>query len=388
MSAGILIAIREYLPSIGGAQIQASLLARALVRKGLKVEVVTARLSREWPSREAEEGVIVHRLPSPQIRFLGTLWYLFHLTLFLFKHSKDFQIIHAFMFKETGIAAAVIGKMLGKKVVVGPTGAGSSGDVALLRRKGKSGWPGQIYYMSAGLARRLTDAFIAISREVKKELSHFGVSQEKIHLIPTSVPVPKRLIPRDEARRALSLSRFPIVLFVGRLAPEKGLKFLLACWSEVLKEFPQAQLLILGQGAERERLLAQAKELNLTGSVEFRGEVKDVSRFLAAADIFVLPSLAEGMPVALLEAMASGLAPVATRVSGSVEIITSGENGILVAPQDVQGLGQAIRDLLAHDALRQRLSIAARNTIQERFSLESMVEKHIQLYRQVLGRAP
>ena len=388
MGAGILIVIREYLPSIGGSQIQASHLARALARQGLRVEVVTARLRREWPRREVEEGVIVHRLSSPKIRLLGTLWYLLHLTLFLFKRRKDFQIIHAFMFKESAIAAAILGKVLGKKVLVRPACAGSFGDVTFLRRKRQSGWPGQIYYISARLAQRLTDAFIAISKEIKRELTRFGVPQKKIYLIPSSIPIPKILVPRDEARRALSLSRFPVVLFVGRLSAQKGLKFLLSSWGEVLKEFPQAQLVILGDGGERERLLAQAKESNLAGSVEFKGEVKNVPLFLAAADIFVLPSLAEGMSASLLEAMASGLAAIATRVSGSVEIITSGQNGILVEPQDVQGLGQAIRGLLADEALRERLSIAARKTIQERFSLEEMVERHMQLYGELLGRSP
>ncbi|KPJ58128.1 MAG: hypothetical protein AMS15_09145 [Planctomycetes bacterium DG_23] len=386
MPAGILIAIREYLPSVGGAQNQASLLARGLARRGFEVEIVTARLKPEWPTKEKEQGVAIHRLPSPGVKFWGTLLYLLHLALFLLKRRRDFQIIHAFMFKETGIAAAVIGKMLGKKIVVGPTGAGASGDVAFLRKKRKSGWPGQIYYMSARIALHLIDAFIAISKEIKGELVHFGIPKEKIHLIPTGTPIPEKLIPGDEARSALSLTRSPILLFAGRLAPEKGLGFLLKAWKDVLKKFPQAQLLILGEGAEKERLLAQAQNLGLGESVAFKGVVKDVSVFLAAADLFVLPSLAEGMPVALLEAMASGLPAIATRVSGTEEVITSGKDGILMEARDVQGLSQAIIDLLANKALRRRLSSAARKTVNKRFSLELMVESHLQLYRQVLRR--
>jgi glycosyltransferase involved in cell wall biosynthesis len=177
-----------------------------------------------------------------------------------------------------------------------------------------------------------------------------------------------------------------VALFVGRLAPEKGIKFLLKAWKDVLKEFPQAQLLILGEGSEKENLLAQTQRLNLSESVEFKGVIKDISSFLAAADIFVLPSLAEGMPVALLEAMAWGLSAIASRVSGTVEVITSGKNGILVEPGDVPGLSRAIINLLADAELRRRISGAARKRVKESFSLEKMVESHLQLYREMLGR--
>jgi glycosyltransferase involved in cell wall biosynthesis len=155
------------------------------------------------------------------------------------------------------------------------------------------------------------------------------------------------------------------LLFVGRLAAVKGVPVLLTAFAGLRRAFPGASLTLIGDGPERARLAAEAARLGLTGAVTFAGTraQDEVAAALAQTDIFVLPSFAEGVPVVLMEAMASRLPVVATAIAGVPELVEHGVAGLLVPPGDALALEQALKRLLGDPGLRQRMGAAGRAAV-------------------------
>ena len=161
------------------------------------------------------------------------------------------------------------------------------------------------------------------------------------------------------------------LLFVGRLAAVKGVLVLLRAFCEVLKEHPDATLTLIGDGGERAKVEALAHELGLGEAVRFAGycSQNEVAEALGQADLFVLPSFAEGVPVVLMEAMAARLPVVATRIAGIPELVEEGTAGLLAPPGDTLALARAMSDLLADPDLRRRMGEAGRARVTAEFDL-------------------
>jgi glycosyltransferase involved in cell wall biosynthesis len=179
----------------------------------------------------------------------------------------------------------------------------------------------------------------------------------------------------------------PVVLCVARLLPNKGQSYLVEAAPEILEHFPDAHFIFAGDGDERVALEGRTASLGLTGRfsmIGFRADVEDVMR---AGDIFVLPSLAEGFSLSLVEALAAGLPAIATQVGGAPEVIEDGMNGFLVPPGDARALARAVQRALALDAAtRQRMSVAARATA-ARYSVQAMADRMVALYQKVSSDA-
>ena len=175
------------------------------------------------------------------------------------------------------------------------------------------------------------------------------------------------------------------VLIVGRLVPQKGIPVLLEAARTVLRSHPRARFTLAGDGPLRLELEAQAKRLGISQQVRFLGTVRDTPELLARCDLFVLPSLWEGMPLSLLEAMAAGRPAVATAVSGSAELILDEETGLLVPPGDAAALAAAMARLLEDPATAEAMGTRARDRVRREFSLERMVESTHTLYCNLLA---
>jgi glycosyltransferase involved in cell wall biosynthesis len=164
-----------------------------------------------------------------------------------------------------------------------------------------------------------------------------------------------------------------LVVNVGNLVPKKGHRVLLAAARYVVDRVPAVRFLVVGSGPLAEDLATLARRSGLDGQVVFTGLRDDATALIGAADVFVLSSLHEGLPVALLEAMALGRAVVATRVGGVPEVVAHGETGVLVEPGDPQALAASILQLLHDDRLRDRLGRQARAQAQRRYGMAAMV---------------
>jgi glycosyltransferase involved in cell wall biosynthesis len=188
-----------------------------------------------------------------------------------------------------------------------------------------------------------------------------------------------------EAKRALGLDPLrPVIGTVGRLEERKRQDHLLrAVRAMVAQGSPAPQVLLVGDGPLRRPLEREAAHLGLASAVHFAGEMTDVRPALAAMDVFVLPSVAEGMSNALLEAMAAGRAVVGTAVGGTGEVIEDGRTGILVPPGDVTLLAMQLRGLLANPGRGEFLGAAARRAVGQRFGAPAMVRRleHVYLER-------
>ena len=173
------------------------------------------------------------------------------------------------------------------------------------------------------------------------------------------------------------------ILFIGRLAAVKGVVLLLQAFSELRQRHPGLSLMLVGDGPERDTLHKQAAAMGLSGVVEFAGQLgeDEVAEALAGADMLVLPSFAEGVPVVLMEAMASRLPVIATRVGGVAELVEDGVNGLLVAPGDVAGLICAMERLLRDPDLRRRMGQAGRAVVESRHDVRSEARRLLALFQ-------
>ena len=367
----------SYHPVIGGAERQIQNLVPYLAAEDVRLSVITRSVSGS-PLTEEINGATVYRMPAPKPKPLASLSYTSSALLKL--RSLAPQIIHAHGLFATTTTGVLAKQALGIPLVVKLMRGGVDGDVARLRDKflGRQ----RLRYF-----QRHVDRFIVISQEITGELDAHGSSDDRYVYIPNGVDL-SRFVPPDAAEKAeirasLGLSADEVVvLFTGRLAPEKRLDLLLRSWAAVEDQLPHAKLMIVGTGPDATMLKRLARP-----SVIFTGPRDDVAPLLQAGDIFILPSATEGLSNALLEAMAAGLAPIATDVGGASDVIVSGESGILVAPGRENELTLSLCRLIKDQALRTRVSARARARIAERFDLRRTASDLRSLYEVVLDES-
>jgi glycosyltransferase involved in cell wall biosynthesis len=232
----------------------------------------------------------------------------------------------------------------------------------------------QLRLIAAGV-----DRYLAVSHGVAQRISRLlGLPNEKIQVVHNGICLrPFNRQARDSLRSTLSRNTgLPIILTTARLEEQKGLRYLL----EAAAQVPEALFVLAGEGSERGRLEAQARESGIEDRIIFLGYREDIADLLASCDLFVLPSLFEGFPLSILEAMAAGKPVITTAIDGNDEAIVNGETGLLVAPGDPPALAEAIKALLTNPALARSLATAARARVQRDFSAETMVRQVTQIY--------
>lgn len=189
-------------------------------------------------------------------------------------------------------------------------------------------------------------------------------------------------ISKEEARKAVSLNGESFVFgAVGRLAPTKGLSFLIKAFIKVKKQVPNSELVLIGEGKIRDELRTQAVEAGVGESVHFLGYRTDVEKLLPAMDVFVMASIAEGMPGALLEAMAAGLPCIATKVGGIPDVLDNGELGMLIPPKDKDALAEAMIQSATQPRQNQsQITEKAKQKISEKHSHEIFIKNLESIY--------
>jgi glycosyltransferase involved in cell wall biosynthesis len=241
-------------------------------------------------------------------------------------------------------------------------------------------------------ALRPVDHLIAVSEGLRRSYERVGVPPELFTTVPNGIRARGPGPGRAAARHALGLSpEQPVVMTAGRLINMKGHRFLVEAVSLLIGLFPDLAVPIFGRGPLHESLQRRAVELGVAPAVRFLGHRTDARMLLDAADIFVLPSRHEGMPLAAIEAMDAGLPVVATRVIGSEEVVLDGHTGTLVRSEDPVALARALAGLLADRELRSAYGRAGRRRYLACHSVERMALRTLAVYEQVLhagsGRA-
>jgi len=233
----------------------------------------------------------------------------------------------------------------------------------------------------------LVHCMVSVSKVTRKHrISRDGFKPEKIVAIPNGVDA--SLYSSSECTASLASLREElgigekelIVTTVARLHPQKGHRYLLDAVPSILNEKPRAVFLLAGDGELRAPIKERVEQLEVSSSVKVLGPRSDVPDLLNISDVFVLPSLWEGMPNAVLEAMAAGLPVVATDVDGTSEVVVNGKTGLLVPPRNSRSLQLAILRLLNNAQLRRDMGSAGQKRVAEEYSLDCYVEKYDDLY--------
>ena len=235
------------------------------------------------------------------------------------------------------------------------------------------------------LAIEPVDHLIAVSQAQRRTYERVGVEAGSMTTVLNGIRARGPGPGRRAARTALGLrDEQLVVLTIGRLTVMKGHRHLVDAVPGLLRRFPDLAVVVLGQGHLRDELRTQAAELGVTDAVHLAGHRSDARMLLDAADVFVLPSLHEGMPLVLMEAMDAGLPVVATRVIGSEEIVVDGETGLLVRPRDAAALEHALGRLLADPQLRDGYGDAGRRRFRACFTADRMTAETVRVYDGVL----
>lgn len=367
-----------YLPFIGGAEKQLAALLPRLAAKGIEPMVLTRRLD-DSPVRDTVDGIPVVRLQVRGPKPVASLSYTAMCLRELHRFRPD--VVHAFELRSPTLTAAAFRALTGTPVVAKVLRGGALGDIAALSRR-----PLDRRRLAFMLSR--VDAFNVISKEIDEELGAAGVDGSRRHFIPNGVDVDQyRPVGRERkaaARAALGLPPGPVALCVGRLEPEKRFLDLARIWPQIRMRLPDATLAIVGTGS----LEAPLRACEATGVV-VAGKTDDILPWYAAADCFVLPSRSEGLSNALLEAMAMGLACVATRVGAAPELLADGLGG-LVDVDDDGALLDAIEAALVASTEEPSQRVEARHArISRDYGLAATADKLAALYADLArGRAP
>lgn len=238
--------------------------------------------------------------------------------------------------------------------------------------------------------QKLVRRVVAISPAIAEQLVAGGVDRERIAVVPSAIDRARLVVARgrDAVRAEFGAGRDDIVVLgLGALVPRKGFDVLLRALAELARRGVRPRAWIAGDGAEREPLERAARTAGLASDVRFLGRRADVGDLLAGCDVFCLPSRAEGLGVAALEAMAAGRAVVATRVGGLGDAVVDGRTGLLVAPDDAAALALALERLVLDGALRARFGAEGPARVAEGFLPEQMVASYAALYREILAPA-
>ncbi len=418
----IYVAITTFHPILGGSESQTLAQCQQLLKTGHHVEVLTFRYDHTWLARETIEGVPVRRVGGLFLgrranmpRLLQRLMYLFAMIVMswtLWKDRNNYDVLQVCLLSQLTLPLAIVCLLARKPMTVvlisasgeknkdpnairtlmaGPLDPNTpwlkvgsknqvriEGDIYGLKAAGNF-----VFYSTRFLLKRIKAVLIVLSSNMLQELDENDFHLPGTLLIPNGVDLSRFCL--APANLADDEQRKKTVVCVSRLDYQKGIDVLLQAWRLVQEQVPAARLRIVGDGSLQDKLQRLAEAINITQSVEFVGRKSDVPAQLHHGTIAVLPSRTEGMPNALLEAMACGSACVATRVSGSEDLIQHGVNGLLVDAENYESLAQALLTLLRDPDLTCKYGQAARASIEEHYSLEKITNTYVEVYNRLTG---
>ena len=379
----VLMIIGLFYPFVGGAEKECQKLAMRLREQGTPVTVLTQYCEGLSEYEEIEKLPVYRKMKG---------WHWFEITYmlsvlrFLIKHRKRYDIIQCFGLYLFIPSALVMKYLFRKKVIARLECSGRFGDFWRIK---------QLRWGNLVLAcSKRCDAILYISQDIQEELISHNYPSEKLVHITNSVDV-EQFKPADTSNEKESKS----ICFVGRLEEQKGLEYLVKALDIVRKKEGTVKLFLVGDGELRSHLETLSAGLKLQNHVFFVGKTDDVLFYYRTARIFALPSISEVLPLSLLEAMSCGLPVIATTTGGNREILDPhyagekipvsqfliGECGVLVNPEDVEGLARALLMLLQDESLTNKLGERARSYVQQNYGLDRVIGQYRALYSGLAG---
>lgn len=378
-----------YFPELSGAGLQCRELVRQL-RDVVGFTVLTTTTDPSLPARDERDGVPVHRVFVDTRSAWSKLTAGLRMMRVVFGERGRFSIVHLHGFSQKSMLLVVLALMTGKRLAIKLTSVGHDDPAAILAR-------GALAYWCYSRAR----IFFGVSPRLEALYQASGLPSGRFRLIPNGVDLQRFQPASPDDRRALRAglglpADGPLILFVGFFSREKCPDLLFDAWSRLASHADRSSVLVF-VGATRssyyevdDRLAAGIREraarLGLEARLHFVEATLEIEKYQRAADIFVLPSVREGLPNALLEAMACGVACVATRLPGVTDsLIDDRESGILVPPRDTAALEAALAHLVSQPDRARAMGVRARQRIERDFSLAQTARQYLAAYQDMLA---
>lgn len=365
----------------GGMQQQARRVALGLLARGVPVRMLSHS---KKPVKKAPRWAA--RLPIEYLVARNQWGFALQLYRALRRQRDDYDLVHVHGFGLETFAAIAARRVTGKPLVVKPSTAGSGTKLdvyARLARRAPVFW---------GRLWSSVDAWVSISAQIRDDLQRMGVDPARIRDTPNGVDMSRYAPAAAEIRAALraeaGLTEADVVICTAsRLAPHKRVEALVQTFLRMAEHHPERHLWVLGQGELMPELKALVAGHPAGAQVRLLGFVKPkrVVPLLRSADVFALVSRWEGLSNALLEAMACGLAPVVTDVSGMADVVLPGERGLVVPLDDDAALEAALNALCADPELRQRFGRAASEAVAADYSLDRTLNRLVAVYEECLA---
>ena len=380
----ILLVIRSYPPVLGGSEIEAQRVCAALLRRGYRVTVLCAGGP---PMPEVSHWIDAAGVP---VHIFGSRWparfrdYVFAVGVVwtLLKERRRYQLVYFLMQGLHLAAGLLVARLLAKPTVMKFSGSG----IIPLMQKSRLG------RLELRWLQKWARRVMILNQGMVEEAIAAGFHPEQLLWMPNPVDTrdfaPCGREQRNELRARLSVPpQTRIVVFVGRLAPEKELPSLIGGFAVAIRHAPQSLLVVVGDGPARQDSEDQVDRLNLAACVRFTGRqtVREVREWLQASDVFALVSSNEGFPCSLVEAMSVGLPSVVSNIPASTQLIDDGIHGLRVKVRDEAAIGEALSRLLADEATRSRMGLAARQRVVDHYSLDKVADRYEALFSEALG---
>ena len=383
----LIVVSHSYPPVLGGSEIEAQRVCAALIRRGHRVTVLCAGGppmpdTAQWLDPAGVPVRIFARRfrgrPRDYVFALGVAWT-------LFQERRNYQLVY-FLMQGLHLATGLpVARWLGKAIVMKVSG---SSIVTTMRRS----WIGrlELRWLQAWACR-----VMILNEGMAEEARAAGFEPRRLLWMPNPVDT-DAFAPcgggrRREMRARLGIpAEAAVVIFAGRLAPEKELSSLIGAFEAVVRRMPGALLILLGDGPSRASLEERARQLGLSASVRFAGNqpAAGVPGWLQAGDLFTLVSSNEGFPCSLVEAMSAGMASVVSDIPANAQLIDSGVHGLRVPVGDEARIAEAIAGLLGDPESRARMGTAARRRAAENYSTDKVVGRYEDLFEEALRAAP
>lgn len=379
----VLLISHSYPPVLGGSEVEAQRVAAALIARGHRVTVLCSGAAempklRTWTDPFGVPVRIFGFRGSRKWRdrvFAGAV------TWTLLKQRHNYHLAYFLMpglHLATGLLAA---RMLHKPVVMKVSG---SNIITIMQQS----WLGRL---ELKWLRRWAHRIMVLNSGIAEEAVSAGFRKEQLFWMPNPVDVerfsPAGQAQRNDLRAVAGIKDQTVIIYVGRLAPEKNLPCLLDAFQHLTARGRDALLVLVGDGPERDALLERSVALGISASVRFTGRVaaEEVIAWLRRSDIFALVSEFEGFPCSLIEAMAAGLPSVVSDIPGNTQLITSGVQGLTVPQGNPMATAEALFELLVDPCLRQRMGNASRQHVVDRYSVDHVVVQYEKLISEALA---
>ena len=380
-----------FYPFKGGTENHMAELGEALVKKGVEVHVVTGRLNGTL-AKETMNGIKVHRVPAKVFKIQGFYPpplvlcpdFLQHLRKIDARENFDLFHLHGRWFPDFTLVRKHCNETK-KPLVLTVHNArpiGISPTYTLF---------GSAYEAAIGInVLKSADRLIAVSKWTAADVMKYNLPKKKFTVIYNGINANKfTTAPNPAVKKKLGMAASdPLLVWVGRVIEQKGLKYLIAAMPAVLAKFSEAKLLLVGTGTEVKKLKQQAAKLGINNSVVFYGAEnnrKKLNELLRSADAFVFPSVWEPFGIAIIEAMASGLPVIATKTGGIPEIIQHGKTGLLVRQRNSKELAKTITALLANPNLRRKIAKNGRRVVERKFNFSKIASETIAVYQKAIA---